>query len=237
MRKDKTICIIPFFNEENTLERTVNIAIASNEFVGIVLVDDGSKDNSFEVANEIVRRENKESLILIRNPLNMGKGQTMINGYKAAGKVLHFDRVMFLDSDLVGFRTDHIREILDNMDLGYGMVLGHYDWRANRKYIENFSTYLFCTIWFSIVKQFTGERCLKKEIMEDCINRHSELFQNYGAEIVLNEVCKKMKLSMTYVELDGFYALAKQEKFGFLDGTLKNIKMFLEIIKKRIKLM
>jgi hypothetical protein len=31
-------------------------------------------------------------------------------------------------------------------------------------------------------------------------------------EIVMNEVCKKMKLSMKYVELDGFYALSKQKK-------------------------
>lgn len=230
-RKEKTVCIIPFYNEEKTLENTILVAIGCQEFSAIVLVDDGSKDNSYELAKSY-----SDDVILVRNSVNVGKGQSMINGYKAVRSTLDFDRVMFLDSDLVGFEDWHIREILYEMDQGYGMVLGHYDWKSNREYIDNIGMYLFCTLWFPIVKQFTGERCLRKEIMDRCIKDYSDLFQNYGAEIVMNEVCKKMKLSMKYVELDGFYALSKQKKIGFWEGTEKNLKMFGEIIKKRIKM-
>lgn len=230
-RKEKAVCIIPFYNEEKTLENTIRVAVESEEFSAVVLVDDGSKDESCKVAESY-----SNNVILIRNKTNVGKGQSMINGYKAVRSTLDFDRVMFLDSDLVGFEEWHIREMLYEMDQGYGMVLGHYDWKSNREYVDSVGMYLFCTLWFPIVKQFTGERCLRKEIMDRCIEEYSDLFQNYGAEIVMNEVCKKMKLSMKYVELDGFYALSKQKKIGFWEGTEKNLKMFAEIIKKRVKM-
>ena len=85
--------VIPCFNEELTVSEVVsNICISfSNDLV--VVVDDGSTDNSFE----ILERLNFSNLHLIRIEKNKGKGHAMrtgLNFVKAKSDV-----IIFTDAD------------------------------------------------------------------------------------------------------------------------------------------
>ena len=51
--------IVPFYNEENYLQKSINRLIDSNIFDQIILVDDCSTDNSANIANKNVAQINK----------------------------------------------------------------------------------------------------------------------------------------------------------------------------------
>jgi glycosyltransferase involved in cell wall biosynthesis len=86
--------IIPAYNEEKRLPATLRtvkayLEAASWEFSEIVVVDDGSRDGTVEVAR-------KAGVRLLRNPGNRGKGYSVRHGMLDA----QGDWVLFSDADL-----------------------------------------------------------------------------------------------------------------------------------------
>ena len=87
--------IIPAYNEEANVKRlvkdTVKVISAYAKKYEIIVVDDGSKDNTFREVSSI---KNK-SVKIIKNRKNMGKTKTMVNSFKIAKG----DIVSFIDAD------------------------------------------------------------------------------------------------------------------------------------------
>ena len=55
MKEENTItAIVPFFNEEQTLDESVQRLISSGIFNQIILSDDSSSDKSAEIATKLV---------------------------------------------------------------------------------------------------------------------------------------------------------------------------------------
>ena len=82
--------IIPIYNEEKTI-RDVIERIPNHQQYEILLVDDGSTDNSLEKVQEISNREIK----IIKHQNNKGYGVAVLSGFKhAAG-----DIIITMDSD------------------------------------------------------------------------------------------------------------------------------------------
>ena len=82
----ESLClVIPIFNEQDTISRVVNewlnlLTISEIDF-HIILINDGSTDNSLEIINTIASREER---IIIINQSNQGHGASIIEGYKKA---------------------------------------------------------------------------------------------------------------------------------------------------------
>lgn len=80
MSTDKTVTIIiPAFNEEKSIERTIESALGINypvEKLEIIVVDDGSKDRTYEFAKKYASNRNRNVKVLTKK--NGGKG-TAIN--------------------------------------------------------------------------------------------------------------------------------------------------------------
>ena len=88
--------IIPFFNEEKTLETAVTNLINENFASEIILVNDGSVDKSNEIA---LRLENKyEYIKLIGSVHNKGKGHALNLGINESSK----EYIGILDADVYG---------------------------------------------------------------------------------------------------------------------------------------
>lgn len=91
---DKKISIIvPVYNAANTLERCVrSLTEQTYTEIEIILVNDGSKDNSLELCNRLSAEDNR---IYVVNQANGGVSSARNAGLDAA----HGEFVMFCDSD------------------------------------------------------------------------------------------------------------------------------------------
>ena len=82
--------VIPLFNEEKSIKNVID-KIPNHRLYEIIVVDDGSTDNSVNIIKEINNREIK----LIRHNRNLGYGAAILSGIKYA----RGDIIVTMDSD------------------------------------------------------------------------------------------------------------------------------------------
>jgi glycosyltransferase involved in cell wall biosynthesis len=124
--KDISI-VVPVYNEEENIPHLVKNLESVLEKLGkkyeVLLIDDGSKDKSYEKLAEIHKKNKNFKIIRFRR--NYGQTQAMRAGFdNAAG-----DIIITLDADLQNDPRD-IPAILKKMEQGYDIVSG---WRKNRQ--------------------------------------------------------------------------------------------------------
>lgn len=119
--------IAPIYNEEESVVPLISQVHAALSGTGlsyeIILVDDGSRDQSFQVMRKAA--EDDEALCLVRLRRNFGQTAALQAGLdEAAGK-----KVVLMDADLQNDPGD-IPAMLQKLDEGYDLVAG---WRKDRK--------------------------------------------------------------------------------------------------------
>lgn len=95
--------IIPSYNEESRLPNTLKNAIqflSQKSFQSeIIVVDDGSSDQTFQTASTFLSSQSSQNQLisyqLIKNPKNLGKGQSIRSGVDKARGLL----ILFMDAD------------------------------------------------------------------------------------------------------------------------------------------
>ena len=104
INKNKLAIIIPVFNEQDIIEKVINDwLLIAKKFDGfLIVINDGSSDNSFKILNKINK---KNSRLLIVNKKNSGHGPTLYTGYKIALKK-NFNFIFQVDSDDQFFSKD-----------------------------------------------------------------------------------------------------------------------------------
>jgi len=99
MKTPSLSVVIPVFNEEKTIEEIFN-KVYENELVSeIIIVDDFSSDESFDIISKVVKNKGKNQkpkLVISRNSKNIGKGGTLKSGFKLATS----DVIVVQDADL-----------------------------------------------------------------------------------------------------------------------------------------
>ncbi len=159
-REKKLSIVVPIYNEGENVENLhaeIFSAIKKNNLKAeIIFVDDGSSDNTIELANKLKPLK----IILFRG--NFGQTAAMDAGIKAAKG----DVVITMDGDLQNDPND-IPLLLDKMDEGFDVVSG---WRKNRK--------------DPFMKRFLsrGADKLRKILVDDQINDSGCSLKAYKAE-------------------------------------------------------
>ncbi len=138
--ESNNICaIIPTYNNGSTLEQVI---IGVKEFIqNIIVVIDGSNDNTLEVVNKF------DSIEIIRFERNKGKGIALRAGFKKAIS-LGFDYAITIDSDGQHFPEDipeFIKTIEKNPD---SLIIGSRNISAEGMPSKNTFANKFSNFWF-----------------------------------------------------------------------------------------
>lgn len=108
--------IIPVYNEENTVEKVINVINAVDIDKEIIVVNDASTDRT----GEILENLKLPNLKLFSHPRNLGKGAAFRSGLRqASGEV-----VIIQDADLEYDPKDYLRLVPPIISNQADMVLG-----------------------------------------------------------------------------------------------------------------
>lgn len=118
--------IIPANDEEGSVKalyKEINEAVNKlGKSYEIIFIDDGSRDNTFEVLKKLHQEDKRVKVVRLRG--NFGKSNALQTGFdKAAGEI-----VFTLDADLQD-NPSEIPNFLKKLDEGYDLVSG---WKKNR---------------------------------------------------------------------------------------------------------
>jgi glycosyltransferase involved in cell wall biosynthesis len=114
----KIIAVVYALNEREYLPRTLEILNdfkSKGKISNIVLVNDGSIDNTIEIAK-------KAGVIVISHKKNLGKRQCFITGATKAHE-LKADVMLSLDADITQFPETTFKKMIDTIKKGHYMVI------------------------------------------------------------------------------------------------------------------
>jgi cellulose synthase/poly-beta-1,6-N-acetylglucosamine synthase-like glycosyltransferase/spore germination protein YaaH/peptidoglycan/xylan/chitin deacetylase (PgdA/CDA1 family) len=109
--KPKVAVLIPAYNEEKVIERTIRAALNSNyPNLHVIVIDDGSKDRTLEVARNAFAAEAASGKVLILGKPNSGKAEALNFGIEHIGDAELFvgiDADTIIASDAISRLVPH----------------------------------------------------------------------------------------------------------------------------------
>ena len=161
--------IIPFYNEKESIpvliNRLINTLKTIDEKWEIILVDDGSNDNSeFRVQNS----ESNKNIKLIKHKKKLGKGQALKTGIENSSG----DTIVFMDGDLQDDPVD-LPKLVEKINEGYDLVNGIREKRNDNLLVKFYSKIVFWFLKIFLNSPYTdincGYKAFKKEVLKDFI--------------------------------------------------------------------
>jgi peptidoglycan-N-acetylglucosamine deacetylase len=121
--KPRVAVLIPAYNEEKVIERTVRAALNSNyRNLRVIVIDDGSRDRTLEVARAAFVREEASGRVLILTKPNSGKAAALNYGIEHIGDAELF---VGIDADTV-IASDAISRLVPHfMNPKIGAIAGN----------------------------------------------------------------------------------------------------------------
>lgn len=210
--------VIPVYNEENTVEKLLNLVLKQRPVKEVVVVDDASKDRTWEILQKIASRD--ERVKLFRHEINQGKGAALRTGFSKVTSPY----VIVQDADLEYDPTEYyllLKPILmDKADvvfgsrfLGYGAHRVLYYWHSLGNHIlttlSNMATNLNLTDMETCYKLFRKDVLDKIKIEEN----------RFGFEPEITAKVSKLNVRIYEVPISYYgRTYAEGKKIGWKDG-------------------
>lgn len=162
----KSIVIIPAYNEEKSIEKTVEDIIQNAPEFDYVIVNDCSKDDTLRICME-------KGLHVLNLPINLGIGGAVQTGYRYALKngydfAVQFDGDGQHDAKYLQQMRDHMIEHKQNMIIGsrYIQKEGFQSSGLRRFGIRYFSVLIKILTGTKITDPTSGMRMVDREVIE-----------------------------------------------------------------------
>jgi UDP-N-acetylglucosamine---dolichyl-phosphate N-acetylglucosaminyltransferase len=219
--------VLPAYNEEKIIQTVIREILASG-YSQIIIVDDGSRDKTYEMAQAI------PGVLVLKHKLNRGKGAATKTGIEAAKK-LGSDIVVTMDSDGQHNPSDIVR-LIEPIQKGHcDVVLGTrlknpvgmpwYKILAN--HVGNAITWYFYGLWVSDSQ--SGFRAYSQRATE-LINTKTDRYE-YDSEVIREIYLYKLKYKEVPIEVRYTeYSMGKLQKQGFLNGLKTLYKIVWNLI-------
>ena len=206
--------IIPAHNEEKTIHHTINIAIESEHVDEIIVVSDGSTDNT------ISRAENYPEIKIVELVKNVGKGKAMQKGVENATG----DIILFLDADLKGINLDHVKSLVEPVkNKEVVMCMACRDKATPRL---NYFSRRYLT-------HIAGERAMRRFVWQQVPDKYKK---GYMIETALNGCCRLLDQPIGDVFCPGLGIVKKEEKWGGIKSIRSRTRLICELILTNILL-
>lgn len=204
----KISIIIPAYNEEFYIAKTIKAILEWSNELEIIVVNDGSTDNTYNVLSTF---ESIPNIYVINSEKNHGKGYALSLGLKVAkGEI-----ILFLDADL-GESAVNAEKLLqpiinDNADMsiavfpkskkkaGFGLVKG-----IAKKGI-------FYLTGYNTLAPLSGQRAFKKDVLEQI-----ELIDGFGIEVGLTIDVLRKGYRIEEVEIPLVHRESGRDLKGFI---------------------
>lgn len=202
----RTSVIIPAYNEAPRVAAVLEVVKAATLVQDILVVDDGSQDDTATVAE-------REGVRVLRLPRNRGKGSALRAGTLSVSS----DLVLFLDADLRGLTPAQVDDLIRPVATKQAdMTIGVF--RGGRTATD---------LAQSLCPNISGQRCLARDVflatplVEGCRS---------GVEIAMTVHARACKLTIATVPLAGATHPMKEEKLGTIQGFLARMRMYVDIV-------
>jgi len=226
MNKSKVYITIPMYNDEKMILNVIK-SLKENGYNNIVVVDDGSKDNGYNVV-----KDNTDAIIT-KHIINRGQGAALQTGMeiaidKGAKYIVHFDS----DGQHDVKDIDHMLDTL--IEGKYDIILGSRFLQKNDIPLKKrivlklgiLFTYLLSQIWLTDVhnglRVMTSETAKKLNLQHDRMEHASEILDKIK---VLNLKYKEVPVTIHYTE----YSQAKGQSIS------NSINIAFKLISSKLK--
>ncbi|EKE24948.1 MAG: glycosyl transferase family 2 [uncultured bacterium] len=219
---EKIFIVMPAFNEAKVLTEVIN-EIKSAGYSNLIVIDDGSCDETFEVSQN-------NNVTALKHFLNRGKGAAAKTGIEAA-KILGADIVVTIDADGQHNPQD-IKRMIEKIKDGYDVVLGSRlkDPKGMPKYkilhnhIGNLCVWALYGLW--VTDSQSGFRAYSKKAIT-AIETKTDRYE-YDSEVIREIYRNNLKyieipIEVRYTE----YSMSKKHKMNLKNGIKTLVKMII----------
>jgi glycosyltransferase involved in cell wall biosynthesis len=213
----KVCAVVPAYNEGKRILPVLDTLVASDCVDEIIVVDDGSLDDTFAVIKAHPACNTDRVCVLQHNP-NRGKGAAMRTGAEATDA----DVLVFFDADLIGLTTAQVESVVRPVATGKAaMALGVF--RGGRGWT---------TLAQILVPNISGQRAIRRDVFQaiPCLTR-----AGYGVELAITNYVLGEGLPIARVVLQDVTHPMKEEKLGFLRGARARLRMYWQMLPYMIR--
>ncbi len=225
MNTEKSLIIIPTYNELENLPKLIPSVLSQDESIHILIVDDGSPDGTGAFVKEEMKKNDR--IHLLEREKKMGLGTAYIAGFKYALKN-NYDFVFEMDADF-SHDPNELKNFLiaikqSDLVLGSRYINGVrvLNWPMSRLLLSFFaSVYTRIIIGMPIKDATGGFKCFRRSVLEaidlDKVRSNGYSFQ---IEMTFKAYCKGFKI--------------KEIPIIFIDRVKGKSKMSKKIVREAV---
>jgi len=177
--KNKTIAIVPAFNEEKTIKKVIlNLRRYVNN---VIIIDDASKDCTYKISKKL-------KAIVLKNSKNLGPDKSIEKGIRKAG-ILNYKFIITFDAD-DQHPYNQVPKFLNLIkNKKADIVVGE------RKIFPRFSEYLFSfysNYKINVADPINGFKAFRYDIIRKI--GYFDQYNSLTSEILFNSFKKKYKI-------------------------------------------
>ena len=210
--------VIPFYNEEKFLRKSVERVLKIKDIKTIYLINDGSKDNSLDIAKQLVHENT--SIKLLSSDINSGKGDAL----NLVREYIETSHVVIHDADLEYFPDDIQGMFEISQNNPKALILGtRFRGYKDRKnlYMRTLIANKFLSTLFSIVHlRRISDIATCYKLMPTSYFKYQEIKEK-GFSIEVELLAKFIKTKESIIEFPISYegrSYEEGKKIGLKDG-------------------